>query len=114
MQNDFNLVPGMILQHFKRETADLSVNPNAYLYEFIGFGVHSETNEPLAIYRALYNSEDFSVTVGNICCRPYSMFLSEVDKNKYPDVKQKFRFEPFYYNITTSTSIKNTGELEKK
>ena len=39
-----------------------------------------------AVYRQLYGN-------GELYIRPLDMFLSEVDRNKYPDVKQKFRFE---------------------
>ena len=84
---------GSIVKHFKRETADLSKNPTAYLYEIIGFGFHSETNEALVIYKALYSDE--TINAGYTCCRPTSIFLSEVDHEKYPDIKQKYRFEVF-------------------
>jgi len=46
----------------------------------------SETDEPVVIYRKLY--ED-----GGLWVRPLSMFLSEVDREKYPDCPQQYRFQ---------------------
>lgn len=48
--------------------------------------INSETEEPMVIYR---NFDDPKL----VWCRPLSMFQSEVDHEKYPDVKQKLRFE---------------------
>ena len=82
-----NFHPGDIVQHFKRETLqEKKKNQNRYLYRIIGTAEHSETGEKLMIYECLYGGfETFA--------RPYHMFMSEVDQEKYPDIKQKYRFE---------------------
>ncbi|MDD3340904.1 MAG: DUF1653 domain-containing protein [Bacilli bacterium] len=63
-----------IYKHFKG---------NYYLVEDLA--THSETGETLVIYRELYGN-------GELYVRPYAMFIEKVDKEKYPDVKQEYRF----------------------
>ena len=75
---------GDVVRHFKRETADPTTND--YLYLIIGEATHSETRERLMVYQALYGD-------GKLYVRPYDMFMSEVDREKYPNSKQKYRFE---------------------
>jgi len=84
---------GDIVKHFKRETIDLSSNPTEYLYEIIAFTTHSETQEELVVYKALYSNK--SINAGHICARPLEMFMSKVDREKYPEIKQEYRFELF-------------------
>lgn len=57
---------------------------NYYRVEDIAY--HSETMEQYVVYRALYGDEQLFI-------RPYEMFFSLVDTEKYQDVKQKYRFE---------------------
>lgn len=90
MDNRFST--GDIVQHFKREMlSDEDRDTNKYLYEIIGVATHSETREPMMVYRPLYDD-------GGMYVRPLEMFLSEVDHEKYPDVKQKCRFEKVVIN----------------
>ena len=84
---DFRFPIGTIVQHFKREIiTDEERAANMYLYRIIDYAEHTETREMLTIYQALYG--DFRTYA-----RPVKMFMSEVDREKYPDVKQKYRFE---------------------
>lgn len=57
------------------------------VYEIIGVATHSETQEQLVIYRPVSDRN-------KLWARPLEMFTSKVDKNKYPNVKQEYRFEP--------------------
>lgn len=77
---------GDLVKHFKRELVGEGAESTAYLYEIVGKASHSETREPLMIYRALYGD-------GGLYARPLAMFLEPVDKVKYPTVQQAYRFE---------------------
>ena len=55
-----------------------------YLVE--GIARSSETDEELVLYRKLYDD-------GSLWARPKDLFLSEVDREKYPDATQRYRFE---------------------
>ena len=48
--------------------------------------VPAETGEDYVVYRKLYGD-------GGLWVRPLTMFLEPVDKKKYPDAKQTYRFE---------------------
>ena len=74
---------GDIIKHFKREEDSREAN---YLYVFVGLSKHTETGEDLVVYTAMYGNKQLYV-------RPLSMFCEKVDKDKYPNIKQEYRFE---------------------
>lgn len=69
------IIPGRVYKHFKGD-----------LYLVEGIVYHSETKEKMVLYRALYGN-------GQLWVRPYEMFASKVDRKKYPDVEQEYRFQ---------------------
>ena len=69
------IIVGKTYRHFKGN-----------YYKVLCIATDSETNEEVVVYEALYDEH-------RIWTRPYDMFNSLVDKEKYPDCSQKYRFE---------------------
>ena len=69
------IVKGGLYRHFK-----------GMYYYVLDVATHSETGEKLVVYQKLYDDRDLYV-------RPLEMFCSDVDRDKYPDVKQQKRFQ---------------------
>ena len=79
--------PGDIVKHFKRETVS-DLRSNDYLYKIVGEAKHTETDEPLIIYRALYGERKLIIANS-------MLLITSLDKEKYPDISQKYRFEKY-------------------
>jgi hypothetical protein len=66
------------------------INSEIIIYKFKNKYIHliDDEKENLILYKALYDDK-------GIYARPEEMFLSEVNKEKYPEIEQKYRFELF-------------------
>ena len=91
MDDNRKFYPGDYVIHYKRSlltAAQLSREPNIFRYVIFGVAEHSKTGEKLMIYRQLFG-------LCKLRARPLDEFLSEVDHEKYPEVRQKYRFEKY-------------------
>lgn len=83
-----NKIPGEILEELRESMVGRRYRHfKGRIYIVADLAVHTESDEIMVIYKCFV---DPFVT----WCRPLSMFTSDVDRKKYPHVKQKKRFEP--------------------
>ena len=82
------LIAGEYVKHFKRELLENKDNL-MYVYKILGVGAMTDDPDTYyVVYEALYGNRRTWI-------RPFEEFMSEVDHEKYPDVKQKYRFVSF-------------------
>ena len=70
-------------------------------YQLLDIVIHSETKEDMVLYKCLEGDN-----INKIYVRPADMFFSEVDHKKYPEIKQKYRFEIIEQETKNRNKIK--------
>ena len=87
---------GDVYLHFKHEKDSIE-NILNYMYIVIDIAEHTESGEPLIIYKALYGNH-------KTYARPAEMFISPVDKVKYDKIEQNERMR-YIFNIARHNII---------
>ena len=89
-----NPMAGEVYRHFKGK-----------MYKVLGIAVHSETGEAMVIYQAMYGENITYV-------RPYESFIEKLDKHKYEDVNEEYRFTyiPMNGNYNMNTTDESNAE----
>lgn len=80
------------LLKFEARFTEFESYKGVHIFDIEGQWHHmaEECEEQLVLYKSLYDNT-------GIYARPINMFTSKVDKEKYPDVKQEYRFELVKY-----------------
>ena len=91
-RNKRKAMQGKVYRHFQGD-----------LYKVEDVGVYSEDCEPIVIYSSVENPD-------LIWCWPLYVFESDVDTQKYPDAKQKKRFEEVTNEIDTVIAVMKRPE----
>ena len=87
--------PNEIYRHFKGNC-----------YRIMTLATETETGQTLVVYQALYG--DYQMYA-----RELSMFMSPVDKEKYPDVKQQWRFELVTFEASQQSPTPYVGQTQQ-
>ena len=74
---------GSLYKHFKGHIYKVI----AIAYDTEKYSEENKDDSRVVVYENIESKD--------VWARPYSMFIEEVDHNKYPDVKQKYRFEEY-------------------
>lgn len=78
--NERDVTPNSVWRHFKGQ----------HYAVVITVAEHTETGEDMVIYACMCTE---NISQSKVYARPLAMFLSEVDREKYPEAEQKYRFE---------------------
>lgn len=96
------LKTGDVVVHFKRELlSEEEKRSLKYVYIIEGICLNTDTLDNMVVYRPLYSLDDHCKF--DCFARPYDDFMGEVDKKRYKNIKQKYKFEKF-------DSENNTGQ----